>query len=81
MTFSQDDQLVGESIKKVPVLLLANKQDMESALSTNEISQLIDITNLGDVMSIKILPTSAIQGKGVQESLEWIESKSRNIQL
>lgn len=69
-----------ETFKNIPVLLLANKQDVESALPPNEISQLIDITNLGDVMSIKILPTSAIQGKGVLESLEWIESKTRNLQ-
>ena len=55
----------------VPVLIYANKQDLPNALSVSEI---IDKMGLQKIKGREWLvqPTSAVQGKGLNEGLDWM---------
>ncbi|PVU88777.1 hypothetical protein BB561_005703 [Smittium simulii] len=61
-----EQRLVGSSL-----LILANKQDIDQALSIECISEALDIENING-HSWKIQPCSAVTGDGVLEGLDWI---------
>ncbi len=50
---------------------MANKQDLMSALSADEISTALNLQDMRDRVW-QILPCSAMTGEGLQESMEWI---------
>lgn len=56
-----------EKVKEVnlPYIVVANKQDLEDALSPQEIRERMDLEDI-----IPIVPTVAIEGKGVQEAFD-----------
>ena len=55
----------------IPLLFLANKQDMENSFSAKEIS---DIYNLDKIKNRKwdIIGTSVMTGEGIEETLDYI---------
>ena len=58
-------------MQKVPVLIFANKQDIEGALDPEEIMKLME---LGEIQSRpwSINACSAITGMGVNEGMTWV---------
>jgi len=65
--------------KDVPMVVLANKQDLEDALKADEIKRILKLEN------VKIVETSAIRGEGVVEGLLELlkmvrEAKRRKIE-
>lgn len=63
--------LVGEEqLKGVPVLIYANKQDLDGALSAEEISHSFQLEQIKD-RKWHIEGCSAIAGEGLREGLEW----------
>jgi len=60
-----------ERLASVPVLIMANKQDLLSAATPAEITTEL---GLGDIRGRvwQILPCSAKTGEGLQEGMEWI---------
>ena len=60
-----------EEQKDVPVLVLANKQDMPKALSEGDISNALGLNNIKN-RQWAIYKTSAITGTGLKESLNWL---------
>ncbi len=58
----------------MPLLVLANKQDMQDALSEKDIS---DILGLGKIKERDwaIFKCSALTGAGLNESLDWVVDK------
>lgn len=66
------DHLLEEvKLQGVPLLVFANKQDLMSALSTDEISDLLNLKNITGRPWI-IQPCSAKDGEGLKEGVEWI---------
>lgn len=57
----------------VPMLLLANKQDVEFAMSVENIQKSFNkIAVLLDAKDSKALPCVATTGAGVKEAVEWL---------
>lgn len=65
-----DELLSEDRLIKVPCLVYANKQDLETAESAADIAQTLKLHKLRD-RSYQIQPCSAKSGEGVREGLEW----------
>lgn len=63
--------LKNEELSGVPLLIFANKQDMVSALDSDEI---VEKLCLGDITNRQwtIMACSAVKGEGLSEGLDWI---------
>ena len=60
-----------ERLSHVPLLVMANKQDLLSALSPSEITTELSLNELRE-RTWTILPCSAKTGEGLQEAMEWL---------
>ena len=63
--------LKDEQLNKASVLVMANKQDLEGALSISEISQKLGLFSLHSHKWF-IQGTCATNGKGIYEGLDWL---------
>uniref|UniRef100_A0A8C6P5M6 ADP-ribosylation factor-like 4D n=1 Tax=Nothobranchius furzeri TaxID=105023 RepID=A0A8C6P5M6_NOTFU len=54
----------------VPVLILANKQDQDSALSVSEVEKLLSVHELSMYTLYHVQGCSAVDGQGLQAGLE-----------
>lgn len=54
-------------------MVLANKQDMENALSVAEVYQELGLDVLKN-RTFQIFKTSAIKGDGLDEAMEWLSN-------
>ena len=64
----------------VPILVLANKQDREDCVEVVRIKEgfvrKVFVGEKGsDVRDSRVLPVSALMGGGVQEAVEWVQSR------
>lgn len=64
-----------EKLAHVPVLVLANKQDLSGALTAAEISETLNLTNIRD-RNWHIQPCSAKTGEGVDDGMKWVLTKA-----
>ena len=70
--FSNLKQLLDEEkLSSVPLLIMANKQDLMSAMSADEITAELRLNELRD-RTWQILACSAKTGDGLQEGMEWL---------
>ncbi|GER25263.1 ADP-ribosylation factor [Striga asiatica] len=60
-----------EELQGAPLLILANKQDLEDAVSVDELSQYLDLKKL-DERVYTYQAVSAIDGLGIKESVNWL---------
>ncbi len=60
-----------ERLSHVPLMVMANKQDLLNALSQDEITIELGLNELRD-RTWQILPCSAKTGEGLQDAMEWI---------
>lgn len=60
-----------EKLQGVPVLIFANKQDLLSALSVEEIIEELNLTTVTD-RKWTVMPCVATKGEGLQEAMEWL---------
>ena len=58
-------------MEKVPILIFANKQDLETSLSPDEIMKLMELELISN-RPWSINACSALKGEGVKEGMEWI---------
>ncbi len=63
--------LDNKNLNNVPILILANKQDLPTALPPGKIATALDLQKVRDT-SFMILPTSAKTGFNLEEALEWL---------
>ena len=75
--------LINDKVEGLPILMLANKQDMPDALSVSDIQAIFNkIAELLSARDSKVLPISALEGTGVKEALDWLvvrlERNSKN---
>ena len=61
-------------VENIPILVLANKQDLEGAASAGEVARALDLHKV-TVHSYAIMPTSAKTGFNVEEALEWLRQR------
>ena len=59
-----------EELKDAALLVFANKQDIEGALSVTEVSEGLGLSSL-KTRQWHICKTSAVKGDGLQEGLDW----------
>lgn len=66
-----------EDLQKAALLVLANKQDVEGAMTAVEITEKLKLhSNKGHAWQIQ--PCSAINGKGLYEGMDWLAHTLRN---
>lgn len=66
-----NELLKDEKLKNVPILVLANKQDLTSALKSSEVAELIGLVKLKD-RDWQIQACSALDGTGLTEAMDWL---------
>lgn len=60
-------------MKSSILVVLANKQDMENALSVAEVHRELGLDALKN-RTFQIFKTSAIKGDGLDEAMEWLSN-------
>lgn len=61
----------------IPILVLANKQDLETAISAGKIAIALDLQKV-TTHSYAILPVSAKTGFNIEEALNWLSQRIKN---
>ena len=64
--------LAEQELKQVPILILANKQDLPESLSYQALREQLALCGEDEKRSIKIQEASALLDKGLLEGFEWI---------
>ncbi|NXA95499.1 ARL14 protein, partial [Melanocharis versteri] len=69
--------LKNESIKNVPVVVLANKQDLPGALNAEEITRRLNMKKYCSDRNWYVQPCCAITGEGLAEALQRLATFAR----
>lgn len=64
------DKIKGMVPGNAVLILMANKQDIEDSISSEEIKEFLNLQELG--IPVKAFETSAITAEGLKESMRWI---------
>ncbi|KAF8419368.1 ADP-ribosylation factor family-domain-containing protein [Tirmania nivea] len=71
-----EEVVKSEDADGVPVLVLANKQDREDALEIARVKDAVLRVFVGlGARDSRVLPVSALEGRGVREAVEWLRSR------
>ena len=73
----QGGALLPQELRRAALLVLANKQDLEGAMSAVEITQQLKL-HTNKEHSWQIMPCSAQTGEGLFEGMDWIAHTLRN---
>ena len=60
-----------QNLKEVPILVLANKQDVKGAYTEEQISNAYSLQEIKE-HSWRVQGCSAVEGTGVREALDWL---------
>uniref|UniRef100_A0A3Q3ILV9 ADP-ribosylation factor-like protein 6 n=1 Tax=Monopterus albus TaxID=43700 RepID=A0A3Q3ILV9_MONAL len=60
--------------KKIPLLFFANKMDLQDAMSSVKVSQMLCLESIKD-KPWHICASNGIKGEGLQEGLDWLQGK------
>ncbi|KAI8066328.1 ADP-ribosylation factor family-domain-containing protein [Gongronella butleri] len=68
-----ETMVTNDLVEGVPILMLANKQDIPDALRVEDIKEVFNkiAVKLG-ARDSRVLPISAISGNGVHEAIDWL---------
>jgi ADP-ribosylation factor-like protein 1 len=66
-----------EELKKAVLVVLANKQDMDTAMSVAEVHSSLGLDALKS-RTFQIFKTSALKGDGLDEAMEWLSNTLQN---
>jgi len=71
-----EEVVKNEEVEGVPVLVLANKQDREESIEIAKVKEVV----LGILVGLsardsRVLPVSALEGRGVREAVEWLRTR------
>ena len=70
-----------DELKKAILVVFANKQDIEGAMTVTEVANALGLSSLKN-RKYQIFKTSAIKGEGLDEAMEWwVEIGGREILL
>ena len=62
-----------EELKGAILAVLANKQDMEGAMSVAEVHQALGLDLLRN-RTFQIFKTSAVKGEGLDQAMDWLSN-------
>jgi ADP-ribosylation factor-like protein 1 len=65
--------LAEEELKDTVLLIFANKQDLPTALSAEQLTEQLDLTSLKS-RTWAIFRCSAVKGEGLKEGFDWLTS-------
>lgn len=60
-----------DELKKAVLVIFANKQDIEGAMTPSEVANALGLTSI-TTHKYQIFKTSAIKGTGLEEAMEWL---------
>ena len=63
--------LAEEELEKSPIVILANKQDLDEKMTPDEISDILKLDEIKE-RDWSIFKTSALTGEGLKEALDWL---------
>ena len=66
--------LEAKELSQIPVLILANKQDLPSSLSADEVGAHMNLTQITD-HPCHVQPACATTGEGLEEGIEWLADR------
>ncbi|ORX62002.1 P-loop containing nucleoside triphosphate hydrolase protein [Hesseltinella vesiculosa] len=68
-----ETMVTNDLVEGVPILMLANKQDINDALRVEDIKEVFNkiAVKLG-ARDSRVLPISALEGNGVHEAIDWL---------
>ena len=66
------------NLKNIPVLILANKQDLANVLTIDEISDTLELFLITD-HHVALYPTSAISSQNLSIAFKWIRNEVNNL--
>lgn len=77
MEISNDTTWLMDGNSSVPILMLANKQDLPQAVDLVALKTgvFIDVVSSLEATDLKLLPVSVIENQGLRESLEWLVTR------
>lgn len=61
-------------MKAVPLLIFANKQDLPSAATADEVSERLKLHTITE-RSNNILPSNALLGTGIDKGIQWLSEE------
>ncbi|KAJ3410284.1 hypothetical protein HDV05_003966 [Chytridiales sp. JEL 0842] len=64
--------LENPEMEGVPVLVLANKQDLEEVLTVDEITSMLDLKSRATDRQWQVAPACGTTGQGLTEALSWL---------
>ena len=73
-----EDKLEEDELKNCPILIMANKQDLNESLSNDEITLFLRNEKYNN-RKWRIIETSGITGQGLEEGMQWMASTIRAI--
>lgn len=62
-----------EELLNVPLVILANKQDLPNAMSVDELTNKLKLASIKE-RSWTIYPTSAVTGEGIKDAFLWLSN-------
>mmetsp|Transcript_30243 Transcript_30243/g.70108 ORF Transcript_30243/g.70108 Transcript_30243/m.70108 type:complete len:190 (-) Transcript_30243:52-621(-) len=65
-----------EELRGIPVLLLANKQDLPGAMAIEDIAMHFEIHNLPPRL-VRLQPASCLTCEGIEDGVRWVVEESR----
>lgn len=75
-SWKDDDTNYNEAFN-VPILMMANKQDLPTAvdLVSLKTGYFINLVSELDAADLKLLPVSVLENRGIRESLDWLVTR------
>ncbi|GMS84508.1 hypothetical protein PENTCL1PPCAC_6683, partial [Pristionchus entomophagus] len=73
-----DELLEEKKLESVPLLVLANKQDLQTAADAVQISTMLGLDNIRE-RAWQIQPCCATSGEGVQPGVQWLSNIIKEI--
>mmetsp|Transcript_92472 Transcript_92472/g.138500 ORF Transcript_92472/g.138500 Transcript_92472/m.138500 type:complete len:184 (+) Transcript_92472:215-766(+) len=73
------NMLNDDELRDAIVLVMANKQDLPNAASTDTVAQALQLRKLGGNRKWRIEPTNAVTGTGLFEGLDWLATNLNSV--
>lgn len=68
-----DKMIASDFLKGVPLLVLANKQDLQDCMGVREVKPVFNQSaHLIGRRDCMVMPVSALHGEGIDEGIHWI---------
>ncbi|CAF0732929.1 unnamed protein product [Didymodactylos carnosus] len=68
-----------EDLKDIPLLILANKQDLPNAVNKTELIEKLGLEKFNGIRKWHVQETIAITGQGLDEGFDWLASACTSI--